>query len=98
MEGVVVIKKCNFSPTKCGNFVCRFKEEQRLRVFENRVLRKISGAKKDEVTGGGRRLHNEELHNLNSALPDKKKPRMGWAERETRMGERKNAYRFRSEK
>jgi hypothetical protein len=37
---------------------------QRLKVFENRVLRKIFGAKRDEVTGEWRRLHNEEFYNL----------------------------------
>jgi hypothetical protein len=36
----------------------------RLRVFENRVLRRIFGPKRDEVTGGWRKLHNEELHSL----------------------------------
>jgi hypothetical protein len=36
-------------------------------VFENRVLRRIFGPKKDEVTGGSRKLHNEELHNLYSS-------------------------------
>jgi hypothetical protein len=36
----------------------------RLRVFENRVLRRIFGQKRDEVTGGWRKLHNEELHKL----------------------------------
>jgi hypothetical protein len=40
------------------------REEHRLRVFENRVLRRIFGLKRDEVTGGWRKLHNEELHNL----------------------------------
>jgi hypothetical protein len=40
------------------------REEHRLRVFENRVLRRIFGPKKDEVTGGWRKLHNGELHNL----------------------------------
>jgi hypothetical protein len=44
-------------------------EEQRLRVFENRVLRRIFGPKGDEVTGEWRKLHNEELHNLYSS-PD----------------------------
>jgi PAS domain-containing protein len=39
-------------------------EEQRLRVFENRVLRRMFGSKREEVTGGLRKLHNEELHNL----------------------------------
>jgi hypothetical protein len=38
----------------------------RLRVLENRVLRRIFGPKRDEVTGGWRKLHNEELHNLYS--------------------------------
>jgi hypothetical protein len=45
------------------------REEHRLRVFENRVLRKIFGPKRDEVTGEWRKLHNEELHNLLSS-PD----------------------------
>jgi hypothetical protein len=40
------------------------REENRLRVFENRVLRRIFGPKKDEVTGGWRKLHNEELNDL----------------------------------
>jgi uncharacterized membrane protein len=43
--------------------------EHRLRVFENRVLRRIFGPKRDEVTGEWRKLHNEELHNLYSS-PD----------------------------
>jgi hypothetical protein len=43
------------------------REEHRLRVFENRVLRRIFGPKRDGVTGGWRKLHNEELHNLNSS-------------------------------
>jgi hypothetical protein len=42
------------------------REEQRLRVFEKRVLRRILGPKRDEMTGGWRKLHNEELHNLHS--------------------------------
>jgi hypothetical protein len=40
------------------------REERRLRVFESRVLRKIFGPKRDEVTGEWRKLHNEELHDL----------------------------------
>jgi hypothetical protein len=40
------------------------KEEHKLRVFENRVLRRIFGPKMDGVMGGWRKLHNEELHNL----------------------------------
>jgi hypothetical protein len=41
-----------------------FREDNRLRVFENRVLRKIFGPKRNEVTGDWRRLHNEELYGL----------------------------------
>jgi hypothetical protein len=48
------------------NLVTDVKEEHRLRVFENRVLRRVFGPKRDEVTGEWRKLHNEELHNLNS--------------------------------
>jgi hypothetical protein len=40
------------------------REEHRLRVFENMVVRRIFGLKREEVAGGWRRLHNEELHNL----------------------------------
>jgi hypothetical protein len=43
------------------------REGHRLRVFENRVLRRIFGPKRNEVTGGWRKLHNEELHNLYSS-------------------------------
>jgi hypothetical protein len=43
------------------------REEHRLRVFENRVLRGIFGPKRDEVTGGWRKLHNEELYGLYSS-------------------------------
>jgi hypothetical protein len=51
------------------NFACETwslttREEHRLRVFENRVLRRIFGPKRDEVIGEWRRLHNEELHAL----------------------------------
>jgi hypothetical protein len=57
------------------------REEHRLRVFENRVLRRIFGPKRREMAGGWRRLH-EELHNLQT-LPDImrliKSRRMGWA-------------------
>jgi hypothetical protein len=42
-------------------------EEHRLRVFGNRVLRRIFGPKRDEITGGWRKLHNEELRNLYSS-------------------------------
>jgi hypothetical protein len=44
--------------------ILTLREEHKLRVFENRVLRKTFGPKRDEVIGGWRKLHNEELHNL----------------------------------
>jgi hypothetical protein len=43
------------------------REKQRLRVFESRVLRRIFGPKRDGVTGGWRKLHNEELRDLYSS-------------------------------
>jgi hypothetical protein len=43
------------------------REEHKLRVFENRVLRRIFGPKRDRVTGGWRKLHNKERHNLYSS-------------------------------
>jgi hypothetical protein len=48
--------------------VSHTEEEHRLRVFENSVLRRIFGPKRDEVTGEWRRLHNEELNDLYSSL------------------------------
>jgi hypothetical protein len=47
--------------------VPKLREERRLRVFENRVLRRIFGTKTDAATGGWRKLHNEELHNMYSS-------------------------------
>jgi hypothetical protein len=48
------------------NLASSIKGEYKLRVFENRMLRRIFGPKRDEVTGDWRKLHNEELHNLYS--------------------------------
>jgi hypothetical protein len=48
----------------CGTWSFTLREKHRLRVFENRVLRKILGSKRDEVKGEWRKLHNGELHNL----------------------------------
>jgi hypothetical protein len=48
----------------CENWSLTLMEERRPRVLENRVLRRIFGPKRDEVTGEWRKLHNEELHNL----------------------------------
>jgi hypothetical protein len=73
------------------------REEHRLRVFENRVLRRIFGPKGDEVTGGWRKLHNEELRDLYSSpsiIRIIKSRRMRWAGHVARIGEKRNAYRL----
>jgi hypothetical protein len=72
-------------------------QEHKLRVFENRVLRRIFGPKRDEVTGGWRKLHDEELHNLyasSSIIRIIKSRRMRWAEPVAGMGEKKTVYRL----
>jgi hypothetical protein len=72
------------------------REECRLRVFENRVLRRIFGRTRDEVTGEWRRLHNKELCDLYSStniIRVIKSRNMGWAGHVTRMG-RRRAYRI----
>jgi hypothetical protein len=51
----------------CATLSLTLREEYRLGVFENRVLRRIFGPKRDEVTGGWRKTHNEVLHNLYSS-------------------------------
>jgi hypothetical protein len=66
-------------------------------MFENRVLRRIFGPKRDEVTGGWMKLYNEELHDLYSSpsiIRMIKSRRMRWAGNVARMGERRNAYRL----
>jgi len=48
----------------CETWSLTFREERRLRVFENRVLRRVFGAKRDEVTGEWRKIHSEELNDM----------------------------------
>jgi hypothetical protein len=52
---------------ECEALSLTLREEHRLRVFENRVLSRLFGSKRDEVTGDWRKLHNEEFHNLHSS-------------------------------
>ena len=68
----------------------------RLRVFENKVLRNISGTKKDVIRGEWRKLHNAELHALYSSpdiIRSLKSRRLRWAGHVARMGQFRNAYR-----
>jgi hypothetical protein len=73
----------------CETWTLTLREERRLRVFENRVLRRVFGPKRDKVTGEWRKLHNEELIDLYS-LPNivrvVKSRRMRWAGHVTCIG------------
>jgi hypothetical protein len=72
------------------------REECRLRIFENKVLRRLFGPKRDEVTGEWRRLHNEELYALYTSLyiiRVIKSKRLRWAGHLARMLVRRGAYR-----
>jgi hypothetical protein len=74
----------------CETWSLTLREERRLKVFEKRVLRRVFGPKRDEVTGEWRKLHNEELSDLYS-LPNivrvVKSRRMRWAGHVARMGD-----------
>jgi hypothetical protein len=80
----------------CETWSLTLREEHRLRVFENRVLRRVFGPKRDKVTGEWRKLYNEELNDLYS-LPNivrvVKSRRMRGAGRVARMGEDSSVHR-----
>jgi len=80
----------------CETWSLTLREKRRLRVFENRVLRKVFGPKRDEETGEWRKLHNEERNDLYS-LPNivrvVKSRRMRWAGHVARMGEDRVVHR-----
>src|SRR5215831_10162697 len=80
----------------CEAWPLTLREEHRLRVFENRVLRRVFGPKRDEVTGEWRKLHNEELKDLYpspSIVQVVKSRRMRWAGHVARMGEERGVHR-----
>jgi hypothetical protein len=80
----------------CKTWSLTLREEYRLTVFEYRV-RRIFGPKRDEVTEGWRKLHNEELHSLYSSpsiIIMIKSSSMRWAWHVARMGEKRNVYRI----
>jgi hypothetical protein len=102
---VTVSKKCNVERhfmTMLKDYISKYptlsltlREEHRLMVFENRMLRRIFGPKRDEVTGGWRKLRNEELHGLHSSpsiVRVIKARRMRWAGNVAHMGEVRGAY------
>jgi hypothetical protein len=84
----------------CGSVWCEtwcltLRKDHRLRLLENRVLRRIFCPRRDEVTGEWRKLHNEELNDLHSSpsiIRIIKARRVRWAGHVARMGEKKNAY------
>jgi hypothetical protein len=79
----------------CETWSLTLRAEHTLRMFENRVLRRIFGPKRDEVTGGWRKFHNEELHKSYSSpsiIRMTTSRRMKWPEHVARRGEKRNAY------
>ena len=80
----------------CETWSLTLREEHRLRAFENKVLRKIFGAKRDEITGEWRKLHNAELDALYSSpniIRNPKSRRLRWAEHVARIVQFRNACR-----
>ena len=80
----------------CETWSLTLRKESRLRVFENRVLRRIFGPKRDEVREEWWKLHNNELNDLHSSpiiFRVIKSRRMRWSGHMARMGERRGVYR-----
>ena len=80
----------------CETWSLTLREERKLRVFENMVLRRIFGPRRDKLTGEWRRLHNEELNDLYSSpniVRVIKSRKMRWAGHVARMGEERGVYR-----
>ena len=80
----------------CETYSLTLREEKKLRFFENMVLKRIFGPRRDEVTGEWRRLHNEEQNDLYSSpniVRVIKSRRMRWAGHVARMGGERGVYR-----
>jgi hypothetical protein len=92
------IQNCNFACcfVWVSSVVSKLRKEHRLRLFKNRVLRKIFGPKKNEVIGEWRRLCNKELYDLfflPYIIPVIKSQRIRWAGHVAHMGPRRGVYR-----
>jgi len=70
----------------CETWSLTLREERKLRAFENMVLRRIFGSRRDEVTGEWRRLHNEELNDLYSSPNIVRVIILGWISRRWDVG------------
>jgi hypothetical protein len=78
----------------CETWFLKLREEHQLKVFENKVLRRLFGPKRDEVTGEWRKRHNEELRDLYfspNIIRIIKPRRMKWTDHVPRIGEKRNA-------
>jgi hypothetical protein len=80
----------------CETWSVTLREEERLRVLESRVLRRVFGPKREEVIGDWRRLHKQKVNDLYSTPNIRviKSRRMRWAGHVSRMRERRGAYRI----
>jgi hypothetical protein len=81
----------------CETWSLTLREKHRLRIFENRALRRIFVLKRDEVTGDWKKLHNKELCDLYSSpsiIRIIKSRRMRWVGHVARIGEKRDAYRL----
>jgi hypothetical protein len=79
----------------CETWSLTLREEHRMRMYENRILRRIFEPKRDQVTGEWRKFHNEELHILYSfpnIIRQIKSRRMRWAGHVARMEKERNVY------
>jgi hypothetical protein len=79
----------------CETWSLTLREKHRLRGFENRIVRRIFGPKRDEVTGEWRKLHSEKIHILYSSpiiIRQIKSRRMRWAGHVAPMGKERNMY------
>ncbi|KAJ4426309.1 hypothetical protein ANN_27123 [Periplaneta americana] len=95
-DSMHIALKCQATNGLRHSWTLTLREEHRLRVFENNVLRKIFGTKRDEVTGEWRKLHNTELHALYSSpdiIRNIKSRCLRWAGHVARIGKFINAYR-----